>query len=142
MFQTRCRSLQTNAEVFRKEIERFLAKILLTNSLLIYAPSQVALAAIIHGAGCNNENVDSYVTDTLFNGNINDEKLKNIIDTVRSKRTKNTRCIYIRLCDCSPISEIRLAEKNLKPLDTSRIKAINEKLERCRNQENNPDSQS
>ena len=84
MFQTRCKSLQTNAEVFRKEIERFLDKLLLTNSLLIYAPSQVALAAIIHGAGCNNENVDSYVTDILFNGDIND-KLKNIVDTVRSK---------------------------------------------------------
>lgn len=118
--KTRCKSLQTNAEVFRKEIERFLDKLLLTNSLLIYAPSQVALAAIIHGAGCNNENVDSYVTDILFNGDIND-KLKNIVDTVR---------------------KIRLAVKNLKPLDTSRIKAINEKLERCRNQENNPDSQS
>ena len=90
MFQTRCKSLQTNAEVFRKEIERFLEKLLLTNSLFIYAPSQVALAAIIHGAGCNNENVDSYVTDTLFNGDINDEKLKNIIDTVRSKLTQNS----------------------------------------------------
>ena len=89
MFQTRCKSLQTNAEVFRKEIERFLDKLLLTNSLLIYAPSQVALAAIIHGAGCNNENVDSYVTDTLFNGDINDEKLKNIIGIVRGKINLN-----------------------------------------------------
>ena len=100
MFQTRCKSLQTNAEVFRKEIERFLEKLLLTNSLFIYAPSQVALAAIIHGAGCNNENVDSYVTDTLFNGDINDEKLKNIIDTVRSKLTQNPYVgVYPRLSD-------------------------------------------
>ena len=87
IFQTRCKSLQTNAEVFRKEIDRFLDRILLTNSLLIYAPSQVALAAIIHGAGCNNENVDSYVTDILFKGDMSDVKLKSLIDTVRSNQT-------------------------------------------------------
>ena len=83
--QSRCTSLSTNAEVFRKEIERFLDKLLLTNSLLIYAPSQVALAAIIHGASHNNENVDSYVTDALFNGDLNDKNLHNIIGAVRSK---------------------------------------------------------
>ena len=87
IFQTRCKSLQTNAEVFRKEIDRFLDRILLTNSLLIYAPSQVALAAIIHGAGCNNENVDSYVTDILFKGDMSDVKLKSLIGAVRSNQT-------------------------------------------------------
>ena len=45
-------------------------------------------------------------------------------------------------CFCFFFPDIRIAVKNLKPLDTSRIKFINEKLERCRNQENNPDSQS
>lgn len=41
------------------------------------------------------------------------------------------------------ILEIRLSVKNLKPIaDAARIKPVNDKLERCRNQDNNPDSQS
>lgn len=84
-FQSRCKSLKQNAEVFRKAIESFLDDIMLTNSVLIYAPSQIALAAIIHAAGHNNENVDSYVTDVLFGGECSDDKLRNIVGAVRSK---------------------------------------------------------
>ncbi len=58
--QTRCTSLKNNADVFRPAIERFLDDVMLTNSVLIYAPSQIALAAIIHAAGESRLKVSPY----------------------------------------------------------------------------------
>ena len=103
-----------------------------TNAGLVYAPSQIALAAVIHAASKAGQNMDIYVTDVLFGDNNHstteddperDKRLKNIIDAVRN---------------------IRLMVKNIEPasaLDMKNIKRLNERLEKCRNQENNPDSQ-
>ena len=55
--------------------------------LQIYAPSQIALAAVIHAASKAGQNVDSYVTDVLFatqDGSDN-ENLGVIIEAVRSE---------------------------------------------------------
>ena len=67
---------------WREEIETFLSQVFLTNSILIYSPSQIALAAIIHAASKVQQNVDSYVTDKLFLGQTQ-EAIKHIITCVR-----------------------------------------------------------
>lgn len=71
-------------ERLRPSIEDLLDKLFLTDACLLYAPSQVALAAIIHSASKLQENVDSYVTDTLL-GSANQERLPEVIEAVRSK---------------------------------------------------------
>ena len=67
---------------WRSEIETFLDQIYLTNSILIYSPSQIALAAIIHAASLHQANVDTYVTEKLFLGQ-SDEAVRHIITCVR-----------------------------------------------------------
>lgn len=62
--KTRC-SL-ANPERLRSGIDEFLDKVFLTDACLLYAPSQIALAAVLHAASKEQENLDSYVTDMLF----------------------------------------------------------------------------
>ena len=64
--------------------------------------------------------MDTYVTNVLFN-NVDEAKLSNIIDAVRN---------------------IRLMIKAISSIDLNLIKKVQRKLEACRNQENNPDSQA
>lgn len=80
MFQTRYSSLE-NPENLRPNIDDFLEKIFLTDSVLLYAPSQIALAAVLHAASKLEANLDSYVTDILFSR----DQLAGIIEAVRSK---------------------------------------------------------
>lgn len=98
---------------------------------MIYAPSQIALAAVIHAASKGGQNMDVYVTDVLLGGhqldegqNERDKLLQKIIGAVRN---------------------VRVMVKNIEPassLDMTSIKRLNARLEKCRNQENNPDSQA
>ena len=77
---------------------------------------------MIHAASKAGQNVDSYVTDVLFAvGEDGDNPhLGVIIEAVRN---------------------IRLMVKNLEPvIDIKAVKPLLERLEKCRNQENNPDS--
>ena len=55
----------------------------------IYAPSQIALAAVIHAASEAGQNVDSYVTDVLFAtpDESDNQNLGVIIKAVKSKLT-------------------------------------------------------
>lgn len=71
-------------ERLRPGTEHFLERALLTDVILLYAPSQVALAAVLHAASKLQENLDSYVTDTLF-GVEGQGKLEELIEAVRSK---------------------------------------------------------
>jgi len=120
--------VRMEVEQFRPEIEKFLDDcISLTNASLIYAPSQIALAAVIHGASKNGHNLDKYVTEVLFVGEkdeqIKNEKLRKIIEAVRN---------------------IRVLVKNIERdnISTEEIKELFRTLEKCRNQDNNPDSQA
>lgn len=70
-----------NPEKLRQHIDEFLERVFLTDSVLLYAPSQVALAATLHAASRASANLDNYVTDTLFSR----EQLGGIIEAVRSK---------------------------------------------------------
>lgn len=73
-----------NPDRLRPGIEDFLEKLFLTDACLMYAPSQIALAAILHAASKIQENLDSYVTETLF-GADGQNRLADLIEAVRSK---------------------------------------------------------
>jgi len=107
-----------DVESWRTEMEEFLSQVYLTNSIMIYSPSQIALAAIIHSASRQQQNVDSYVTDKLFHGQ-SQEAILHIITCVRN---------------------IRVMVKNLPQDHSKDVGLLIKKLEQCRNQENNPDS--
>lgn len=79
--KTRCQ--MANPDRLRKGIEEFLDNSFLTDACLLYAPSQIALAAVLHAASREQENLDSYVTDSLFAES--EPLLKPLIDSVRSK---------------------------------------------------------
>ncbi|KAI4500477.1 hypothetical protein M0802_004439 [Mischocyttarus mexicanus] len=109
-------TLLDNPEKLRPHIDEFLERVFLTDSILIYAPSQIALAATLHAASRASASLDNYVTDTLFSS----EKLDGIIEAVR---------------------KIRSMAKCVEPPSRDVVKLIEQKLDVCRNQENNPDSE-
>lgn len=71
-------------ERLRAGTEHFLERTLLTDAILLYSPSQVALAAILYAASKIQENLDSYVTETLF-GEDGRGKLEDLIEAVRGE---------------------------------------------------------
>lgn len=79
--KTRCD--MKNPERLRAPIDEFIERILLTDACLLYAPSQLALAAILHAASREQENLDGYVTGSLFNNAM--DKLSVLIEAVRSE---------------------------------------------------------
>ncbi|XP_014212754.1 cyclin-H [Copidosoma floridanum] len=113
--KTRYTSIK-NSEILRPHIDDFLEKVFLTDSVLLYAPSQIALAATLHAASSVNANLDNYVTDILFSR----EHLAAIVEAVRKIR-----------------SMAKLVEMPQREL----VKKLEKKLENCRNQDNNPDSE-
>lgn len=78
--KTRCNL--TNPERLRDGIYEFIDKTFFTDACLLYAPSQLALAAVLHAASKEQENLDSYVTECLFYQA--KEKLPGLIEIVRS----------------------------------------------------------
>jgi len=117
--KTRCKMLK-DAEQLRFGIEEFLKKSFITNCCLLYAPSQIALAAVLQSASKNKENLDAYVTEALL-GETGKPKLPNLIGIVRN---------------------IRQMVKTVDVPSRDIIKQLERKLEMCRNQSNNPDSQA
>ena len=120
-----------NIESLRPDIEKFLNDINYTNAGMVYAPSQIALAAVIHAASKGGQNMDVYVTDVLLGGDQMNED--------ENERTKRLQKII------GAVRNVRVMVKNIEPassLDMKNIKRLNERLEKCRNQENNPDSQA
>jgi len=113
--KTRC-SL-SNPERLRAGIDDFIDKTFLTDACLLYAPSQLALAAVLHSASKEQENLDSYVTECLFQNNT--DKLPVLIEAVR---------------------KIRSMVKAIEQPDKTFVRALEKKLDQCRNQENNPNS--
>lgn len=114
--KTRCS--MNNPERLRPGIDEFIEKTFLTDACLLYAPSQIALAAVLHAASKEQENLDSYVTESLFHSAR--DKLPTLIEAVR---------------------KIRYMVKTIEVPPKDRVKLIEKKLDKCRNQENNPDSQ-
>nr|CAG4644047.1 EOG090X080D [Lepidurus arcticus] len=83
--KTRCTSMK-DPDKLRPGIDEFLDKVFLTDSLFLFSPSQTALAAIIHAASKVQENMDVYVTETLFNG-AKQELMSSLIEAIRRKKT-------------------------------------------------------
>ncbi|XP_045460075.1 cyclin-H [Harmonia axyridis] len=120
LIDIKTRSNLEDPERLRPGTEEFLDKVFLTDAILLYAPSQIALAGILHAASKLHENLDSYVTDTLL-GVEGASRLHDLIEAVRSIRS------MVKLLDNGPDKSIYL------PLE--------KKLDKCRNPENNPDSE-
>ncbi|KAB7506736.1 Cyclin-H [Armadillidium nasatum] len=109
----------TDPERLRPYIEEFVVKVQLTDAILLYSPSQIALAAVTTAVSKLQENLDRYVTDILFNDN--PEQMAVLIEAVRKIKK------IVKSYDYTPLAD---------PLR----KKIEEKLEVCRNQQNNPNS--
>ena len=75
-----------NPERLRPGIDEFLESVFYTDAILIFSPSQIALAAIIHSASTSKENVDGYITQILFADNQN--SLSNLVEAVKSTLLK------------------------------------------------------
>ncbi|XP_043467239.1 cyclin-H [Leptopilina heterotoma] len=105
-----------NPERLRPHIEEFLDNVYMTDSVLLYAPSQIALSAILNAASKISSTLDSYVTDILFSR----DHLGGIIEAVR---------------------KIRSMAKFIETPTRDFVRPLEKKLERCRNQDNNPDSE-
>lgn len=108
-----------NPERLRPGIDEFLDKTFLTDACLLFAPSQIALAAVLHAASKEQENLDSYVTESLFY--FTKDKLPILIEAVR---------------------KIRFMVKTIVVIPKEQCKLLEKKLEKCRNQDNNPDSEA
>lgn len=115
--KTRCSLI--NPDRLRNGIDEFLEKTFFTEACLLFAPSQIALAAVLHAASKKSETLDIYVTESLFNNS--KDKLPVLVEAVR---------------------KIRLMVKNVSIPDKEECKRIEKKLEKCRNHENNPDSEA
>ncbi|CAL8083536.1 unnamed protein product [Orchesella dallaii] len=106
------------AENLRPYIDEFLDKVLMTDVPLMYAPAQIALASVLEAARKCREHLDVYVTSILIT---DEEMLQSVVDAIRTIR------LMVRV-------------KNYEPPSRDTVKALEKKLEKCRNQENNPDS--
>lgn len=72
-----------NPDRLRVGIDEFIDKAFLTDACLLFAPSQLALAAVLNAASKEQENLDSYVTGSLFHDAR--DQLKDLVDAVKSK---------------------------------------------------------
>lgn len=118
--KTRNKSLESSrVEKLRKGADEFLEKSLATNVSLIFAPSQIALAAILSSAENDKISLDSYLTDALLAGASPEEVKKTVYQ----------------------IKRIRYMVSSQEPLQKDQIGRVQKKLEQCRNQDNNPDSE-
>lgn len=115
--KTRCSLM--NPDRLRAGIDEFLENTFFTEACLLFAPSQIALAAVLHAASKEQENLDNYVIESLFNNTRS--KLKVLIAAVQ---------------------RIRLMVKNVAIPEKEEFRRIEKKLDRCRNQDNNPASEA
>lgn len=120
LIDIKTRSTLNDPERLRPGIDDLFDSIYLTDGILLYSPSQIALAAVLHAASKLQENLDSYVTDTLF-GEEGQDNLMTLIEAVKGIRS------MVKVTDVLP--------------DKNQLKLLDKKLERCRNPENNPDSE-
>lgn len=70
-------------ERLRSHVEDFMDKVYQTDIILLYSPSQIALAAVLHAASNIQEKLDSYVIDTLIG--LDKQYILHVIEVVKSK---------------------------------------------------------
>ncbi|XP_055689397.1 cyclin-H [Lutzomyia longipalpis] len=108
--KTRCSMV--NPDRLRIGIDEFIEKTYMTDICLLYSPSQIALAAVLHAASKEQENLDHYVTESLFRDS--KDKLPVLIEAVRKIR--------------SMVKTLDIPSKDI-------IRKIEKKLELCKNHE-------
>lgn len=116
--KTRCPEID-DPEKLRPVADEFLDKSLHTDVCLIFAPSQIALAALLHSASRHGYNLVSYAANKLLAAGGKEHLMKTI----------------------EHVKRIKYMVKNSEMLDRDEVKQIESKLELCRNQENNPYSE-
>jgi len=109
-----------NPEKFRKAAEYFIDRSLQSDACLIFSPSQIALAALRHGASKEGFSLDRYIKDVLLKMATDKEAENMMYQLKRIKYMVNV--------------------KGIEGVPREQAQAIQKKLEKCRNQENNPDS--
>ena len=67
--RARCSEVRDKTELMEQHIDDFLDKYLLTDACFLYSPSQIALAAVCHGAKQCGVDLESYLRDILFSDN-------------------------------------------------------------------------
>ncbi|KAH3891329.1 cyclin-H-like [Dreissena polymorpha] len=107
-----------DVERLRKNAEDFVERSLATDTCLIFSPSQIALAGIIYSAAESRVSIDSYVTGVLMQKAPNEE----------IKKMANQ------------IKKLKQMVKHQPSLQRDLIGPVQRKLEACRNQANNPES--
>ncbi|KAK3785899.1 hypothetical protein RRG08_055933 [Elysia crispata] len=107
-----------NPEKIRKYVEEFLDRSLLSDACLIFSPSQIALAAIKFGAAKESISLDGYIKTV-------------VLRLASDKEAENT--LY-------QLRRVKAIVKSFEPTTREQAQAVQKKLDRCRNQENNPDS--
>ncbi|GFR87695.1 cyclin-H [Elysia marginata] len=116
--KTRHQDLQ-NPEKIRKYVEEFLDRSLLSDACLIFSPSQIALAAIKFGAAKESISLDGYIRSV-------------VLQSASEKEAENT--LY-------QLRRVKAIVKGFEPTTREQAQGVQKKLDRCRNQENNPDSE-
>lgn len=116
--KTRFRVLE-NPEKLRKGAEEFLEKSLMTDVCMLFAPSQVALTAVLVSAAKEKANLDRYVTETLLKG-MSPEDIKKLQVQIK---------------------KLRYMVKSQEQIPREQMAHLQRKLDHCRNQENNPESE-
>uniref|UniRef100_A0A8D8PX23 Cyclin-H n=2 Tax=Cacopsylla melanoneura TaxID=428564 RepID=A0A8D8PX23_9HEMI len=119
LIDIKTRSQLRDPDRLRPGIDEFLDKMFLTDACLLFSPSQIALAAVLQSASKLQENLDAYVTQTLLGQHAN-VRLVDLIEAVRKIRT--------------------LVSKPIESPSRETFKQLEKRLEKCRNQSNNPDS--
>ncbi|KAI5705158.1 hypothetical protein M8J76_012105 [Diaphorina citri] len=119
LIDIKTRSQLRDPDRLRPGIDEFLDKMFLTDACLLFSPSQIALAAVLQSASKLQENLDAYVTQTLLGQHAN-VRLVDLIEAVRKIRT--------------------LVSKPIESPSREMFKQLEKRLEKCRNQANNPDS--
>ncbi|XP_066567979.1 cyclin-H isoform X1 [Amia ocellicauda] len=95
-----------NPEVLRKAADDFLNRSVMTDTGLLFPPSQIALTAILHSASRAGLNMESYLTECL--GMKDKEKLSQTIDAMR--RIKN----LIKKYEAPKMEEVNILKQKLE----------------------------
>jgi cyclin H len=116
LIDIKTRSDITDPERLRKGADEFIFRSLRTDICLLFSPSQIALAALLTGGNMIGVSLDSYVANKLLEAG-NREQLMKLIERVKA---------------------VRSLVRGMESVNVNDLEMLEEKLERCRNHENNP----
>ncbi|PRD32273.1 UNVERIFIED_CONTAM: Cyclin-H [Trichonephila clavipes] len=137
-------------EHLRPAIEEFLDKIQFTDACFLYSPSQIALAAIAYGAAKFKESIDGFIPPprhctkifrciTYCHGNSLSPLAIRAVEYLSDILfdSQPNKLAYVR--EAIKMMFMMLKNEALQVIDPVRA-GLEKKLDKCRNQENNPSS--